>query len=78
MFEFMLGQQLAVFAPHRYTLAATGIPFTAMTFCSRNAAEEYMYRYMDKHWLKADEVYDDKHDKTYVCANGVRFYITRW
>lgn len=66
------------FGKHRYTLAATGIPFRSMDFDSRQAAESAMYGMMDRRGLRALEVYDDKHDKTYVCANGIRFYITRW
>ena len=62
---------------HVYTLAATGIKFPAMEFDSREEAKSVMYRFIDKHGLRVDHVYDDKHFKTYVTDTGVRFYINR-
>ena len=36
-----------------------------------------MYKIMAKYHLTLQKVFDDNHDKTYVCDNGVRFYIQR-
>ena len=46
-------------------------------FGSREAANQAMYKYMAKHHITLKEIYDDKHNKTYVCDNGIRFYIQR-
>ena len=62
---------------HRYSLAATGIKFPSYELYSREAANQIMYNYVDKHNLHIVQVYDDKHDKTYICDNGIRFYINR-
>ncbi len=62
---------------HMYTLAATGIKFRGGTFLSRQAAEDVMYDYIDKHGLHVEEVWDDKHFKTYCCNNGIKFYVNR-
>lgn len=62
---------------HWYTLAATGIRFKDKEFSSRQVAEEAMYKFIDKNHLKVNEIYDDKHFKTYICNNGIRFYINR-
>lgn len=78
MFDSPAAMTLAHMGRHRYTLAATGTPFRAMTFCSRPAAEEAMYEAIGRRGLSIREVYDDRHDKTYVCDGGARFYITRW
>lgn len=62
---------------HRYTLAATGIKFRGGEYFSRQIAEHDMHRFMGKHGLSIQEVYDDKHYKTYVCQDGIKFYINR-
>ena len=62
---------------HMYTLAATGIKFRGGTFNSRQIAENVMYDYIDKHGLHVNEVWDDKHFKTYCCNNGIKFYVNR-
>ena len=62
---------------HIYTLAATGIKFKAKEFSSRQLAESAMYKFLGKHGLQVHEVWDDKHFKTYICQNNVRFYINR-
>lgn len=62
---------------YAYTLAATGTKFRTKTFSSRQAAQNYMYEYCGKHHHIIDHVYDDKHFKTYICSDGVRFYINR-
>lgn len=62
---------------HRYSLAATGIKFKDQDFNSRLLAEKAMYKALKKNNLHINEVYDDKHFKTYLCNNGIRFYIGR-
>lgn len=62
---------------HRYSLAATGIRFKDKEFCSRRNAEREMYKFIDHQGLRIVEVWDDHHYKTYLCDNGVRFYINR-
>lgn len=63
---------------HVYSLAATGIKMREQTFEARHLAEKQMYKMIGKMGLRIVKVYDDKHDKTYICNNNVRFYITRW
>lgn len=63
---------------HNYSFAVTGLGKTvSKTFPSRYAANEYMYKMCQRHGLKIEEVWDDKHDKTYICNKGVTFYIHR-
>ena len=62
---------------HWYTLAATGIKFKDKEFSSRQSAEDAMYKFIDKNHLKVNKIYDDKHYKTYICNDGIRFYINR-
>lgn len=64
-------------AKHIYTLAATGIKFKPRDFVSRAAAKEKMYKFMAKKGLRIVEIWDDHHDKTYCCNNGIKFYINR-
>jgi len=61
---------------HTYTLAATGMKFKTRVFSTRENASYELYKFCGKHGLKIQKVYDDKHDKTYVCGD-VRFYISR-
>ena len=66
------------FFTHQYTLASTGLGREVdKVYLSRDAATQKMYKLCAKYNLKIQEVYDDKHDKTYICNNGVRFYIHR-
>lgn len=62
---------------HYYTFAATGIKVREKTFASRWQANDHMYKLMEKFGLKIEKVWDDKHYKTYLCNDGVRFYIHR-
>lgn len=62
---------------HLYTLAATGIKLRAREFNHRRDAENAMYKVIGKKNLRIIERYDDKHFKTYVCENGIKFYINR-
>ena len=62
---------------HSYSLAATGLKVKSKIFSTREEANQMMYKIMAKHHLTLQKVFDDHHDKTYVCDNGVRFYIQR-
>jgi len=72
MFDYYFGN-----AKHWYSLAATGVKFRDKQFTSRQVAEEAMYKFINKNGLKVEKIYDDKHFKTYICENGIRFYINR-
>lgn len=77
MFGFNLLNSPFNYSEHSYSLAATGIKLKEMTFNSRQEANSKMYNLCEKYGLKIVKTYDDKHDKTYICDNGVRFYIQR-
>lgn len=62
---------------HMYSLAATGLKLKSKYYVSRELAKQEMYKVMAKHHLVINKVYDDKHYKTYICNDGVRFYINR-
>lgn len=62
---------------HTYSFAATGIKVKSKTFSTREDANQLMYKVMAKHHLTLQEVFNDHHDKTYVCDKGVCFYIQR-
>lgn len=62
---------------HTYSLSATGMKFHDKLYSSRDAAKKDMYKCMARKGLTLMQVYDDKHYKTYICSNGVRFYINR-
>lgn len=69
MYEFLV---------RRYTLASTGLGKNVdKVYYSREEAKAKMYKLCAKYSLTIQEIYDDKHDKTYICNNGVRFYIHR-
>lgn len=73
MYDLMFG----IASGHTYSFAATGLGVGDMVFSSRQEANRHMYDLCDKFGLRVSKVYDDKHDKTYVCDNGVCFYIQR-
>ncbi len=64
---------------NNYTFVMTGANLKEVDkmFASRAQANEEMYRLIREHDLKVVKVYDDKHDKTYICSNGVEFHINR-
>lgn len=63
---------------HNYSLAVIGLSkHYDGIFGSRQAATEYMYKVCQKYGLRIEKIWDDKHDKTYICNNGVTFYIQR-
>ena len=62
---------------HNYSLAVTGLKVKNKVFSTREDANQLMYKIMAKHHLTLKEVFNDRHDKTYVCDKGVCFYIQR-
>jgi len=76
MYEF--ANPFAFDGKHRYTLAAIGLKVKDGTFPSRKLAETEMHRLLGKYGLHIEEVWDDKHFKTYRCNNGVTFHINRF
>lgn len=63
---------------HDYSFAVTGLgKIKSKTFSSRNDANKHMYKLCYKYGLKINEVWNDNHDKTYICNKGVKFYIQR-
>lgn len=63
---------------HVYSLASVGLGNNVSElFASREAAEQKMYSIVGKRGLVIREIWDDRHDKTYNCDNGVSFYIQR-
>ena len=66
-----------IFENHEYSVCATGIKAKSKVFGTRYAANQYMYKLIDKNNLHINEVWDDKHDKTYLCENNIKFYVQR-
>ena len=62
---------------HNYSLAVTGLKVKSKVFSTREDANQMMYNIMAEYHLTLQKVFDDNHYKTYVCDNGVRFYIQR-
>ena len=62
---------------HTYTLAVEGLKVRDMAFSSRQAANNEMYKLIGQYGLQLTNVWDDKHFKTYIFANGVRIHINR-
>lgn len=60
-----------------YTFACEGLKVKEQDFATRQEANKYMYKLMSKHGLRIKEVYNDKHHKTYICDNDIKFYIQR-
>lgn len=66
------------FTYKNYTLAVIGLNKKYnKSFASRDAANSYMYDLCSRYGLKINEVWNDHHDKTYHCTNGVTFYIQK-
>ena len=69
-----------LFGGHTYTFAVLGLPKSKKyehTFSTRDEAKALMYKIMGKYNLNMVDVWDDKHCKTYICDQGVRFFINR-
>lgn len=64
---------------HHYNLVMIkdGCTIVDQSYASRYAASSAMYSLMQKYSLATLKVYDDKHDKTYICTNGCEFHINR-
>lgn len=63
---------------HNYSVAVIGLTKKHnKIFATRDAANKYMYKLCNKYGLKIEEVWNDNHDKTYLCNKGVTFYIQR-
>jgi len=62
---------------HLYSVASTGIKTRSKTFTTRRLAEEYMYKQMNAHHLYEIEKWNDGHYQTFVCNDGVKFYVNR-
>ena len=66
------------YGEHLYTLGATGLELRGdCYFPSRQAANAKMYSIMKKKGLYVNKVYDDHHFKTYICNDGITFYVNR-
>ena len=72
--ELFLAQ---AYTKHYYTFACSGMKMSCKEFTSREQAKEYMYRIIDKLGLTLLDKWKDNHDVTYVCNNGIKFYIQR-
>lgn len=64
---------------HSYTLSAIGTKRKlSRVFKSREQANAYMYDYCGRKGYRITRVWDDKHNKTYICdGDNVRFFICR-
>jgi hypothetical protein len=63
---------------HNYSFAVIGLGKQRhRVFPTREAANEHMHNLCAKHGLTIEEVWNDNHDKTYICNKGVTFYIQR-
>ena len=61
-----------------YTVSVVGLSGRHnKVFNNRNDANAYMYKLCGKFNLVINEIWNDKHEKTYHCSNGVTFYIHR-
>lgn len=64
--------------PHNYSFAVIGLSKKYnKVFSTRDAANKYMHKLIAKYGLTVEEVWNDNHDKTYLCNKGVSFYIQR-
>lgn len=79
MFDDTFALGLSIAGGHRYSLAATGIKFHSREFSTRPEAVIAMRKYCSDHNLTIVDVWDDHHNKTYICGpdRKVRFYINR-
>ena len=68
---------LPIMGEHLYTLAATGLKIRSGLYTSRESANRDMYEIISKNHLHIVKQYNDKHFRTYICDNGVRFYVNR-
>ena len=80
MFD-ILNYELSFSNKHIYSLAFISsdrsVRSVQKTFISRDQANKYMYKLCDKLHLTVNKIYDDHHDKTYICDDNSTFYIHR-
>ena len=63
---------------HRYSLSATGLKkFRSRELPSRECAVREMYKFVDKHGIRIEDIWNDGHFVTYCCDNGAKIYISR-
>lgn len=63
---------------HYYTFSCTGLKRVKnKTFASREEAKQYMYEICGKNGLQVKDIWEDHHEVTYLCTDGVRFFIHR-
>ena len=62
---------------HNYTLVAEGRKFD-QTFLTRSEATKKMYELIEGLNLKVKEVWEDRHDITYICNDNTKFHINRY
>ena len=63
---------------HNYSLVLVNGPRRVdEVYQSRNAANDRMYKLLGELGLRIEKIYDDKHDKTYICHDGSHFHINR-
>lgn len=74
---YSMAQNSLLVNKHSYSFAVTGLKEKSKVFSTRDLANEYMYRMCRKYGLNIVKKYEDNHDITYICDNGVRFYIQR-
>jgi len=64
---------------HNYTLVVESpkIKFDK-TYLTRSEATKKMYELVKNLNLKIENVWEDKHDITYICNDKTKFHINRW
>lgn len=62
---------------HIYIFAVEGMKKHSMEFGTRQSARRYMYHLMKKYNLHTVEKIEEKHIETFICNDGVSFYISR-
>lgn len=62
---------------HLYSVDSVGCNIKSRTFSSRQLAKNYMYDYIDRKGIRIREKWHDGHYVTYVCDNGIKFFISR-
>lgn len=58
---------------HYYTFSCTGLKRVK----NKTFAKQYMYEICGKNGLQIKEIWEDHHEITYSCTDGVKFFIHR-
>ena len=77
MFNYFTFETLQSLNGHRYSVAGINCNIKDCQFSSRQAAKNYMYEYIDRKGIRVREKWHDGHCVTYVCDNGIKFFINR-